>query len=193
VAVRLNGWQRLWIIVSVPYLVLVVALTTLLWPTAATTGHRDEFITRNNLGFMHAHGRGVPQDYAEAAKWYRRAAAQGHAGAQFNLGRRYADGRGVPQDYAEAVKWLRRAAEQGLADAQNDLGCMYAHGRGVPQDYLMAHIWYNLATSRRQSGADFDTAVKNRDLAAHKMTRAQIAEALQLASEWKPRPEQAPK
>jgi Sel1 repeat-containing protein len=157
VAVRLNGWQRLWIIVSVPYLVLVVALTTLLWPTAATTGHRDEFITRNNLGFMHAHGRGVPQDYAEA------------------------------------VKWLRRAAEQGLADAQNDLGCMYAHGRGVPQDYLMAHIWYNLATSRRQSGADFDTAVKNRDLAAHKMTRAQIAEALQLASEWKPRPEQAPK
>ena len=29
------------------------------------------------LGFMHYHGEGVPQDYAEAALWYRRAAEQG--------------------------------------------------------------------------------------------------------------------
>jgi hypothetical protein len=42
---RLNGWQRLWLVVSVLYFVLVVALTVLFWPTEERTWHRDEFIT----------------------------------------------------------------------------------------------------------------------------------------------------
>ena len=45
---------------------------------------------------------GVPQNYAEAVKWYRLAADQGDASAQFNLGVMYDKGQGVPQDYAEA-------------------------------------------------------------------------------------------
>ena len=60
-------------------------------------------------------GQGVPQDYAEAVKWYRLAAEQGYAAAQYNLGVMYDNGQGVPQDYAEAVKWYRLAAEQGDA------------------------------------------------------------------------------
>lgn len=43
--VRLNGWQRIWAIVSFVYLLLVVGVTILFWPTPATTYHRDEFIT----------------------------------------------------------------------------------------------------------------------------------------------------
>ncbi len=39
-----------------------------------------------NLGIMCGHGEGVPQDYAEAAKWYRLAAEQGNVKAQFKLG-----------------------------------------------------------------------------------------------------------
>ena len=31
-----------------------------------------------NLGVMYAEGRGVPQDDAEAARWYRLAAEQGY-------------------------------------------------------------------------------------------------------------------
>ena len=34
------------------------------------------------LGDMYRKGQGVPQDYAEAVKWYRLAADQGDAGAQ---------------------------------------------------------------------------------------------------------------
>ena len=55
-------------------------------------------------------GHGVPQDYAEARKWYRLAAAQGNAEAQFNLGIMYANGHGVPQDYVQAHKWFNLAA-----------------------------------------------------------------------------------
>ena len=42
---------------------------------------------------MYANGQGVPQDYAEAVKWYRLAADQGDADAQSYLGVMYAKGR----------------------------------------------------------------------------------------------------
>ncbi len=44
---------------------------------------------QNNLGTMYAKGLGVPQDYAEAVKWYRKAAEQGNAsGRNLTLGAR---------------------------------------------------------------------------------------------------------
>ena len=55
------------------------------------------------LGGLYDTGRGVPQDDAEAMKWYRLAADQGHAMAQHNLGGMYHLGQGVPQDYAEVI------------------------------------------------------------------------------------------
>ncbi|MCP4384819.1 MAG: sel1 repeat family protein [Hyphomicrobiales bacterium] len=76
------------------------------------------------LGRMYTYGQGVPRDGAEAAKWYRLAANQGDAEAQFNLVVTYNFGRGVPQDDAEAVKWFRLAVEQGYANAQHNLGLM---------------------------------------------------------------------
>ena len=76
------------------------------------------------LGWMYYNGEGVPQDFAEAAAWYRKAAEQGDAGAQTTLGEMYLRGEGVPQDYVEAVAWYRLAAEQGHAEAQTNLGTL---------------------------------------------------------------------
>ena len=84
-------------------------------------------------------------------------------------------------DYVQASKWYRLAADQGNAYAQGGLGVMYAKGEGVPQDYVLAHMWLNLAAAQGQA-----EAVKNRDLAASKMTRDQLAEAQRLARDWKP-------
>ena len=74
---------------------------------------------------MNAEGRGVAWDDAEAVRWYRLAAEQGDADAQYSLGNMNAEGRGVARDDAEAVRWYRLAAEQGYARAQNRLGAMY--------------------------------------------------------------------
>ncbi len=52
------------------------------------------------------------QDYAEAVKWYRKAAEQGHATAQYNLGVMYGNGRGVTQDYVHAHMWFNLAASR---------------------------------------------------------------------------------
>ena len=62
---------------------------------------------------MYAKGEGVPQNYAEAAKWYRLAAEQGDASAQSFLGVMYFKGDGVPQNYVAAYKWLSLSAAQG--------------------------------------------------------------------------------
>ncbi len=56
-------------------------------------------------------------DYDEAARWYRRAAEQGHADGQFNLGLKYANGDGVPQDYVQAHMWFSLAGAQGRNQA----------------------------------------------------------------------------
>jgi TPR repeat protein len=100
------------------------------------------------LGTMYQKGKGVPENDAEAVKWYRLAAEQGYAPAQYNLGLMYANGRGVPKDDAEAVKWFRLAAEQGKADAQYNLGVLYGKGEGVPGNDAEAVKWYRLAAEQ---------------------------------------------
>jgi hypothetical protein len=62
-----------------------------------------------NLGLMYEMGQGVPQNYAEAVKWYRKAAEQGFAEAQYNLGKMYYTGQGVPKDYVLAHMWFNLA------------------------------------------------------------------------------------
>lgn len=59
---------------------------------------------------MYSHGRGVPQDYAQAAYWWRKAAEQNYPDGQFYLGLLYAMGQGVRQDNAEAYFWYTLAA-----------------------------------------------------------------------------------
>ncbi len=121
-------------------------------------------------------------DYAAALGRLRPLAEHGHAEAQFNLGLMYVNGQGVAQDHTEAMKWYREAAEQELATAQYNLGLMYGLGQGVPQNFVMAHMWWTLAARQGHRGA-----AKNRDIAAGGMTPAQIAEAENLAREWKPK------
>ena len=67
-----------------------------------------------------------------------RAAAQGHAGAQYNLGLMFANGQGVAQDFAEAARLYSCAAAQGVVSAQCNLGNMFQAGQGVAQDYAEA-------------------------------------------------------
>ena len=58
-------------------------------------------------------------------KWYRLAAAQGNAIAQFSLGVAYSKGDGVSVDKVESVKCYRLAAAQGNTTAQYMMGAIY--------------------------------------------------------------------
>jgi TPR repeat protein len=96
----------------------------------------------------------------QAVKWYRKAAEQGDAGAQYNLGVMYGTGQGVQQDHKQAVKWFRMAAEQGDAKAQAYLGESYDNGQGVPQDYKQAVKWYRKAAEQGVAMAQYSLAMR---------------------------------
>lgn len=84
------------------------------------------------MGVKHERGFDVPKDYSQAARWYRRAAAQGYSMAQSCLGILYLDGRGVDQDFQKAYMWLnlatnredRPAARKSLAKFRDNIGLM---------------------------------------------------------------------
>ena len=132
------------------------AIALRLWRPLADQG---DAIAQFNLGLTYDKGWGVPQNDAEAVKWYSLAADQGDADAQINLGGMYHNGRGVPQNDAEAVKWFRLAADQGDARAQFNLGFSYDNGRGVPQNHAEALKWFRLAADQRNANAQNDLAV----------------------------------
>ena len=75
---------------------------------------------QNNLGVMYDKGEGVPEDDAEAVRWYRRAAEQGDAYAQSNLGAKYGKGEGIPEDRVQAYAWFSIAAAQGSESAMEN-------------------------------------------------------------------------
>jgi TPR repeat protein len=140
---------------------------------------------QSTVGLVYYRGRGVPQDYNEAAKWFRRAADQRDAVAQLYLGLMHSQGLGVPQDYAEAVRWYRLAADQGNPEAQYNLGVFSASGEAWEADNVSAYMWFSLAAAHfPASDTRRDTAVTSRDVVAKQMTRDQIAEAQKRAREW---------
>jgi len=128
-------------------------------PLLRERAEQGNTVAQTLLSQMYITGWGVPQHYAEAAKWYWLAANRGNAKAQFNLGVMYAKGQGVPQDYAEAAKWYRLAANQGHAFGQTNLGHMYYTGQGGPVDYAEALKWYRLAADQGDAGAQFNLGV----------------------------------
>jgi putative methionine-R-sulfoxide reductase with GAF domain len=60
---------------------------------------------QSSMGVRYAAGEDVPQDYAEAVRWFSLAAEQGHAKSQGILGAYYWAGRGVSQDLVKAYFW----------------------------------------------------------------------------------------
>jgi TPR repeat protein len=105
------------------------------------------------LGLKYKNGEGVPQDDAQAAVWFRKAAELGNSDAQMWLGFMYEEGHGVPKDDAQGIAWIRKSAEQGNAPAQIELGAAYQLGQGAPQDYAQAASWYRKAAMQGNADA----------------------------------------
>ncbi len=132
---------------------------TLALMSARTNAEAEGWFEKGNSYFE-------SDNYTEAMRWYRKAAEQNHAEAQYALGRCYEMGEGVVKDQAEAVKWYRKAAEQGDADAQYRLGMCYQDGRGVVKDEAKAEKWQDKARDQWRKSAEDRLEVAHVDLDA---------------------------
>ena len=133
-----------------------------------------------SLGLKFASGAGAAPDYAQAADWYRKAAAQNHSLAQFNLGIMYANGQGVVRDVPQSMVWFGRAANLGDAGAQYNMGkcCQRASMDGLPaaapESRIEAYKWFQLAAAQGYKNSEGAYATLT-----FKMTRADVTEAIE--------------
>lgn len=97
--------------------------------TAAARGNPK---AQTQLGFMYEYGRGVPQSYDFAVRWYQCAAQQGDANAQYLLGLMYEKGHGVEQSDILAYTWLNLAAAHAAPRVRE----YYAHIRDAVANKL---------------------------------------------------------
>ena len=109
------------------------------------------------VGAHYATGEDVPQDYAEALRWFTLAAEQGHVGAQATLGAYYWSGRGAPQDLSKAYFWAV-LAQTGGDDASRYrvafLASRMTHAQVVAaqqraDEWIRAHESTSSATKQR--------------------------------------------
>ncbi|MGC8020812.1 tetratricopeptide repeat protein, partial [Salmonella enterica] len=63
----------------------------------------------------------LPDNQAEAVRWFEMAAAQDFALAEMNLGIMFLEGHGVPRDLTTARFWFQKAAKNGQSAAQFEL------------------------------------------------------------------------
>ena len=101
-----------------------------------------------NIGYHHAEGRGVPQDYAKALEWFEKAAALGQTVAMRNIGALHEGGLGVPRNPVKAREWYEKAAEHGDAAGLVSIGAMYEGWRGGTTDPATAADWYRKAAAK---------------------------------------------
>ena len=141
---------------------LAAFLAAVPWPATAkgdaaqatiAAAKKGDASAQYKLGEMYDLGKGVPQDFRQAVKWYRLSAQQGNASAQFALAEMYKNGDGVEKDLGEAVRWYRRAADQGNAGAQLLLGVLYESGVGVSTDLTEAATWYRRSADQGDARA----------------------------------------
>jgi hypothetical protein len=143
--------------------------------------HQGDADSQMWLGAGYEQGWFGQTNFAEALKWFRRAAEQGNPDAQNALGQMYEHGEGVIQNYSLAAKWYRKAAEQvpdlgGAGQGRNNLGMLYLSGQGVARDYEQALMWFEISGSESNP---------NLSLARANMTPEAILEAERLAAGWK--------
>ena len=114
---------------------------------------------QHNIGLMYRKGQGVPQDYAKARLWFKKAAVQGYDPAQMNMAILYREGWGVPQDYAAAAEWYRMAALRGNVEGQYNLGVFYWNGMGVSRNRIQTYVWSSLSAVLYPPGRLRDDAI----------------------------------
>ncbi|MGA2960939.1 MAG: RodZ domain-containing protein [Candidatus Korobacteraceae bacterium] len=137
-----------WFLIAVVCFVLSLSAAAQNIDELKRRAQQGDSSAQTSLGMKYQNGEGVQKDYAEAARWFRKAAEQGNASGQNNLGVMYLSGRGVAKNNAEAVHWFHKAADQGSSMGQYNLGVMYRNGRGVPRDDTEALRWYRKAADQ---------------------------------------------
>ncbi|MCX7088373.1 MAG: tetratricopeptide repeat protein [Methylococcales bacterium] len=104
---------------------------------------------KNKLGWCYANGIGVPENYAEAKKWYGKAGYSNIIEPQesnvYSGSTTASSTNGVENENACNLALLEINKGSVDSNVQNKLGWCYANGVGVAENYAEATKWYKKA------------------------------------------------
>jgi hypothetical protein len=129
----------------------------------------------------------ISGDYTKAMAEFKPLAEKGDVNAQYYMGFLYHHGYGVKRDEVEASKWFGMGAQQGEWQSQYYMGVINEKGVGVKQDLPAAHMWLSLAATN--PGTTFRDSLHTKEAIGkleHKMSPEQIAQAKEMARNFKP-------
>jgi uncharacterized protein len=123
------------------------------------------------LGRRYSDGTfGLQRDFAEAYRWFAKAAESGSVPAMVETAEALFYGRGVAPNPRRAVEWAQRAAESGSDAAKLNLGFYYFRGHkvyssagdlaysSVLPDDTQALLWWGRAAAENNPGAQYNMA-----------------------------------
>ncbi|MEM6496303.1 MAG: tetratricopeptide repeat protein, partial [Pseudomonadota bacterium] len=111
------------------------------------------------VGARFAEGKGIRQNFKQAAHWYTKAATRGFALAQYRLATLYERGLGVDKDLGRAKIWYERAARQGNVKSMHNLAVLTAGSGAGNSDYGQAARWFGEAANRGLADSQFNLAI----------------------------------
>ena len=136
--------------------------------SSATLNYGD---AQASLGDEYYYGGLVPQDYAEARRWYLQAtkiSSRFQAHSTYKLGWMSFWGEGRPKDVSEGLRLYRETAEfnkmnptqspTAIISALNELGRIYQNGIGVSEDPAQAFEYYQKSAALGDSTGQVQAA-----------------------------------
>ena len=118
-----------------------------------------------SIGQDYLEGKGTEQQLpvnerlSKAARWFRRAAENGHAPSQYRLATLYELGQGAPKDAAESMIWYERAAEKGHVKAMHNLAVLSINGSGKSANYVTAAKWFAKAAEHGLRDSQYNLGI----------------------------------
>jgi hypothetical protein len=97
---------------------------------------------------MYRYGKGTAVNSKKAFEYFKKAANQGHAVAQYDLGHMYYIGIGTDKNLEKTIEYYEKAANQGNTEAQSILGWMYENGKGTAKNLKKAFEYYEKAANQ---------------------------------------------
>jgi localization factor PodJL len=128
-------------------------------PSLSIAAKNGDPLALFEIGARYTEGRGVANNFAEAAKWYKLSADKGFALAQYRLANFLEKGTGLAPDIKEAKRYYEMAAAAGNASAMHNLAVIYASGKDGAQDYAKAVEWFGKAAAHGVSDSQFNLAI----------------------------------
>ena len=123
---------------------------------------------------------------ADAPEWFRKAALQGHAGAQFERAFDLVSGPGA--DAVESTRWFEVAALQGNWGAMIGIAEQLRKGHGRAADAKRAFYWYRIFETRlpRFPGVNPASMLRMSGKVADELEAAEKQEIEREVAQWKP-------